>query len=49
MMLTSFFCGLEWTLIFAAELNQNTGHTQNSVDMQSINLCGNAIFAIFIA
>ena len=24
------------------------GHTQNSVDMQSINLCGNFIFAIFI-
>ena len=23
------------------------GHTQNSVDMQSINLCGNSIFAIF--
>ena len=24
-----------------------SGHTQNSVDMQSINLCGNSIFAIF--
>ena len=23
-------------------------HTQNSVDMQSINLCGNSIFTIFI-
>ena len=24
------------------------GHTQNSVDMQSINLCSNSIFAIFV-
>ena len=29
-------------------IRENTGHTQNSVDMQSINLCGNSIFAIFI-
>ena len=31
----------------ACDRRQKPGHTQNSVDMQSINLCGNSIFANF--